>query len=260
MTKTILYLKISASSASDVGRVRTSNEDSCLVDTSRGLFLVSDGMGGHQAGATASQIVVRVLPLMIEQRLAEAGEPSAKGLRRILQDAISELSMKINTESCDKPGLKGMGATVVLALVRRRWAHIAFVGDSRAYLLREGELIQLTVDHTIVGMLLRTGQIAQEEASTHPARGQLSRFLGMGGETIPDLRTIGIKRADRLLLCSDGLTGMLLDGQIKEVLEAQPDPQEACLHLVESANQAGGKDNVTAVVVDFHGHACRNLP
>lgn len=247
-------LSISAGSASDAGRVRESNEDSYLANMTGGLFIVSDGMGGHHAGAVASQIAVRVLPLMLEQRLAEADDPSAKQIRRILCCAVKELSQKINTESSDKAGLKGMGATLVLALLRRRWAYIVHMGDSRAYLYREGQLAQLTTDHSLVGILLRTGQITQEEASTHPAKGQLSRFVGMGGEAIPDLLTMGLKRGDRLLLCSDGLTGMLSDGQIGDILKAQADPQEACRHLIESANRAGGRDNATAVLVDFHGY------
>ncbi len=247
-------LSIFAGSASDIGRMRENNEDSYLVDNSRSLFIVSDGVGGHQAGAMASQIVVRVLPLMLEQRLAGAGNPPAKEIRRILCGAVKELSWKINTESSDKAGLKGMGATLVLALLRKRWVHIVHMGDSRAYLYREGQLVQLTMDHSIVGILLRTGQIAQEEACTHPAKGQLSRFVGMGGEAIPDLLTMGLKRGDRLLLCSDGLTGMLSDGQIGEILKAQADPQKACDNLIKAANRAGGKDNVTAVLVDFHGY------
>jgi len=237
--------------ASDVGRVREHNEDACLADTAQGLFIVSDGMGGQQAGATASQIVVKVLPEMIHQRLEHLKRPSTRALRQALCDAIAELSRRIREEATGKLGLQGMGATVVLAYVRGRFAHVAHMGDSRAYLLRNNRLDQLTGDHSITGILLRRGEITARQAKEHPARGQLSRFVGMEGEAIPEARTVELKQRDRLLLCTDGLTGMLTDKRIVQILKKDPEPTVACRALVDAANQAGGKDNITVVIVDY---------
>ena len=144
-----------------------------------------------------------------------------------------------------------MGATVVMALVQDDRAFIAHMGDSRAYLLRRGKLRPLTDDHSIVGILLRTGEIRPEEAEHHPARGQLSRYVGMEDEVYPDVRTVRLASGDRLLLCTDGLTGMVPDDTIMGLLAVSEEPQVACDHLVEAANAAGGKDNITAVIVDW---------
>ena len=146
-----------------------------------------------------------------------------------------------------------MGATVVLAMIKRRSAYIAHMGDSRAYLFRDNQLKQLTEDHSIVGILLRHGDITPEEATEHPAKGRLSRYVGMEGKVYPDVRSIAIKKEDRLLLCSDGLSGMLNDRNIAELLIMHPDPQAACKALADAANSAGGTDNITVVIVDWKG-------
>ena len=237
--------------ASDVGRVREHNEDACLADPTHGLFIVSDGMGGQQAGALASQIVVQVLPEMIKLRLPRAPRVPAEQIRRSLRESIGEISRGVCSQSTGTPGLQGMGATVVLALVRGHTAHLAHMGDSRAYILRDGHLQQLTEDHSVVGLLLRLKQITAREAAVHPARGQLSRHLGMEGNPLPEARSVRLKNSDRLLLCSDGLTGMLTDKEIGRILKLAPEPDVACRALVDAANQAGGRDNVTVVIVVF---------
>jgi protein phosphatase len=144
-----------------------------------------------------------------------------------------------------------MGATVVLVLLRDGKAYIVNMGDSRAYLYREHRLKQLTEDHSIVGILLRHGDITPEEAKKHPARGRLSRYVGMEGEVYPDVRTLAMKAGDRLLLCSDGLTNMVSDDEIALVLKDCSDLQSVCETLVKAANTAGGADNITVIVVDF---------
>jgi protein phosphatase len=168
-----------------------------------------------------------------------------------------ELSQRLRNESKDQIGLKGMGATVVLAMVHGLKVHIAHMGDSRAYLIRKGRLSQLTKDHSIVGILLRHGEITPAEAREHPARGSLSRYVGMEGEVPPDLRTIAMKTDDRLLLCSDGLSGMLTNRTIANIVRKHPDIQIACRTLVDAANAAGGKDNITAVIVAWKDLADR---
>jgi protein phosphatase len=239
-----------AASVTDVGRVRGHNEDAYLVDAEHGLFVVSDGMGGQQAGALASQVVVKVLPRLIRERIARLRRPTSERIQQALRDAIVELSRQLHQESTSQLGLKGMGATVVVALVRGRCLHIAHMGDSRAYLFRKGSLTQLTEDHSVVGILLRSEQITPEEAKTHPARSQLSRYVGIEGEVHPDARSMGLVKGDRLILCTDGLTGMVSDAEIAAVLKERSEPQEACRALVDAANKAGGTDNITVVVLN----------
>jgi serine/threonine protein phosphatase PrpC len=242
---------ISAACKSDVGKVRDHNEDACLVDIENNLFIVSDGMGGAHAGELASKVVVEVLPRIIKKRIEKLKSPSPKSVGLSLRNAIIELSRQLHDRSADQIGLRGMGATVVLVLLRDGKAYIANLGDSRAYLFRGNRLKQLTEDHSIVGILLRHGDITPEEAKKHPARGRLSRYVGMEGEVYPDVRTLAVKTGDRLLLCSDGLTNMVPDDEIAFVLAEGSNPQSACETLVKAANTAGGTDNITVIWVDF---------
>ncbi len=242
--------EIRTAGLSDVGRVREHNEDRYLVDPDRSLFIVSDGMGGHQAGEVASEAVVTVLPPLIEQYISRHHPSSGKAIERILQRAIRELSQRLRTESKGRAGLQGMGATLTLVWLRGEEAYLAHMGDSRIYLYRNEKLIQMTNDHSVVGLLLRHGDITPEEARNHPARGRLSRYVGMKEDVSPDVRTICPQQGDRLLLCSDGLTGMVPDEQIRDVLQANPEPEAACQALIAAANEAGGKDNITVLVVN----------
>jgi protein phosphatase len=150
-----------------------------------------------------------------------------------------------------------MGATLVMTLIRENCCFVANMGDSRAYLFRQGKLRQLSEDHSVVGILLRTGEIGQEEADRHPARGQLTRYIGMLDEVNPYQCNVTLKPGDRLLLCSDGLTGLVDDAAIARVLRDNKEPQATCKALVAAANSAGGHDNVTVVIVDWLGsHGC----
>jgi protein phosphatase len=240
---------ISSAGLSDVGRVRTENEDHWFADPQQGLYLVADGIGGAAAGGLASQIVAEVLPPLLRSKLRGAKDLAGPEIARQVSAALVELSERLREESQDALGLKGMGSTVVLTLVRDRQAVVAHMGDSRAYLLRTGRLEQLTKDHTLAQLLVDRGEIAPEEAVSHPARGRLTQFVGMGMEAIPDTESLELAPGDRLLLCSDGLTGMLSDQQILEILSQQTAPAEACRRLIDAANEAGGKDNITALIV-----------
>ena len=239
-----------AASVTDVGRVRDHNEDAFFVDAERGLFIVSDGMGGQNAGELASRMVVSVLPQMIEGRLRRLSGSRTRAIRYWLRREIVNLSQQLRTASAGEVGFKGMGATLVLALFGPERVHIAHMGDSRAYLFRERRLTQLTQDHSVVGILLRNGEITPEEAKSHPAGGQLSRYVGMAGEVYPDILSVPLQKGDRLLLCTDGLTGMVPHVEIAALLRERADPQQTCQTLVDAANRAGGKDNVTVVVVN----------
>jgi len=243
-------INTSVASLSDRGRIRGYNEDACFIDTERCLFIVSDGMGGAQAGDVASKIVVDVLPKMLEKEIGIAVKTNPNNIKAVLRKTITELSHILYTESKTKIGLKGMGATIVLAYIQNGKAYIAHVGDSRAYLLRSRLLKQLTRDHSIINILLRSGEITKKEAKVHPAKGQLSQYVGMEQKVYPDLRFINLESGDRLLLCTDGLTGMLSNKTIAQILIKNADPRSTCNELIQAANNAGGKDNITVVIID----------
>ncbi|MGH3887963.1 MAG: Stp1/IreP family PP2C-type Ser/Thr phosphatase [Pseudonocardiaceae bacterium] len=238
---------------SDRGRVRERNEDRFSADVDLGLFIVSDGMGGRPAGEVASEVVVATLPTLVTTHLGAAPDLVAPDATQRLCMALTELSADLREGSQDTPRLAGMGATVVAALVSQATALIAHVGDSRAYLWREHHLHRLTRDHSLVQALVDAGAITDEQAAGHPARGKLTRHVGMVGEMLPDVRSITLHPADRLLLCSDGLTGMLDDARIRTILNGCPDPHHACRALVSAANNAGGTDNITVLVVAYPG-------
>ena len=242
-----------AAALSDIGKVRVTNEDAFALLPEQGLFIVADGLGGHRAGATASKIVVSVLPEMVKQRRAAVQDDETTTISQLLRDTIAELSLTLREHAASEPGLAGMGATVVVACVQGAQAFIAHMGDSRAYLYRQGELKQLTDDHSVVGILLRRGEITPEEARAHPARNRLTRYVGMEHEAYPDVQTLKLSARDRLLLCTDGLMAMMRDEAITEILAHSHDPQLACQALVDSANAAGGHDNVTVLVADWAG-------
>ena len=237
--------------ASDVGRVRDENEDSFVVEAELGLFLVSDGMGGHRGGALASKIVAEDLPVMIETRLAKLRGYSPRAIRSMLKRTIAEQNRQLQMEGTSEAGYKGMGATVVVVLLRDGRAYVANMGDSRMYLVRKGRLWQRSRDHSVVSSLLRRGKIDAEEAANHHARGQITRYVGMEEKGRAYVRSFMLKDGDRLLMCTDGLTDMLSDKAIAKILKEQADPQAACQALVRAANAAGGHDNITAVVVDW---------
>jgi len=229
-------------SASDVGRVRTVNEDQALETMT--LFAVADGMGGHAGGDVAALTAVRAL----EQRFA--AQPSADGLVQAVRDA----NTAVWERSHGDPDLRGMGTTITaIGLVNTGSGDhlvLANVGDSRAYRLRGGVLEKLTVDHSVAEELVARGELTPEEAEVHPHRHILTRALGVAAEVDVDVWEVVPVRADRLVLCSDGLTNEVSDEAIREILLSIPDPQEAAQSLVDRANATGGSDNITVVVVD----------
>jgi serine/threonine protein phosphatase PrpC len=223
---------------SDTGRQRRANEDSLLARAP--LFVVADGMGGAQAGEVASQIAVEVF----EPGLAETAHPELElaGLARAANARIHELS-HANAEQA------GMGTTLTALYVGEQEVAIAHVGDSRAYCLRDGQLLRLTDDHSLVDELMRQGRLTPEEAVEHPQRSVITRALGPEGIVDVDTRSFRARAGDVYLLCSDGLTTMLSEQQIAAALLAHPRLRDAGEALIAAANQAGGRDNITVVLI-----------
>lgn len=229
-------MKIAVGTKSDVGRVRQGNEDSFLAEDP--VFAVADGMGGHRAGEVASATAIEVV--------RSAGDIGPDDLEQLIKEANSAIFSKAGSE----PGLNGMGTTCTIVLIEGATAHLAHVGDSRAYLVREGKVDQITLDHTLVARLVREGRISAEEARHHPQRSVITRALGVDSEVKVDVLSHDLRLGDRLLICSDGLSSMVETGPLEKILIETDDPQETADRLVDLANESGGEDNITVVVLD----------
>jgi PPM family protein phosphatase len=230
-------MNVKVGAATDIGQVREGNEDSYLVEEP--LYAVADGMGGHRGGEVASSLALETV-----QQLFERHEGT-------LVDQVVQANRAVFDRSQTDRSVSGMGTTLTAALIDGEKVHLVHVGDSRAYLLRDGALTQLTEDHTLVHRMVMEGEITAEEAETHPHRSILTRALGVDESVEVDEGDVQVQGGDRLLLCTDGLTGMVSEDEIQEVLSDASDPQEAVDRLVKMANRAGGIDNITAVVLDF---------
>ena len=241
-----------------VGKERQENQDNFFADPEPALFLVSDGMGGHQGGAIASGIVAEDLPVMIENALDRLKVGTPRTVRSLLERMIAEQNKQLQLEGTSETGFRDMGATLVIVLLRRGRCFVANLGDSRAYRLRKGRLVQLTRDHSVVSELIEKGRIEPEEAVNHHASGQITRYIGMEEKARSHVRSFALKKADRLLLCTDGLTDMVDDAKIAAILTSETDPQIACKSLVAAANKAGGHDNITALIIDWLGNRNQN--
>ena len=239
-----LTLRVGA--ATDTGRVRSLNEDSALAEG--GIFVVADGMGGHAAGEVASGIVVETM-----RELVSRVDLTADGVNRQLVLANDRILEAVDAH----PENKGMGTTATgLALVTAggadHWA-VFNVGDSRVYRAIDGALTQVTVDHSEVQELVEAGVITAEEARVHPARNVVTRSLGTDYAYHSDIWVLPPYAGERFVICSDGLTNEIPDERLREILQQCPDPQVAAEELVRAAVEAGGRDNVTVVVVNLDG-------
>jgi len=226
----------------DVGRVRAHNEDAVLLEPP--LFAVADGLGGHEAGEVASGIAV--------EALAEAAPAHADA--KALGRAVRAANRAVIKAAREGRGREGMGTTLTAAIVEGSRIVVAHVGDSRAYLLHGETLERITRDHSMVADMIEQGTLTEEASRTHPHRSVITRALGTDPSMYADTYEVHAEPGDRLLLCSDGLTGMLTDERIAEVLGAYGDPELAARMLVDAANEAGGHDNISVVVVDVTGH------
>ena len=233
----------------DVGRVRRENQDRWYADPQQGLFLVADGMGGSTNGKLAADAVAEVLPRLIRQRIQETADLASPKAACELVRTVAELSDRLRKESQQHVVTRGIGSTVVLALIRGGRARVVHLGDSRAYLLHHGRLRQLTRDHSLLQAMVETGVLSSEEATSHPARAQLTQFVGMPGVPVPPSELVALVPGDRLLLCTDGLYGRVDFDHLRAALAQDRPSQEVCRSLVSAAMEAGGQDNITALVV-----------
>ncbi len=236
---------ILAAGRTDVGQVREGNEDALLIRD--GLFAVADGMGGHLAGEVASATALELLENALDGRVFQDSEAA----RAALSDTVVEANQRVSSLAEENPEYRGMGTTLTAAMVEGRRVHIAHVGDSRAYLLRNGQFQQLTDDHTLVQHLVDEGQITAAEAESHPQRSIITRAIGVAEEVEVDTFTVDLRPGDQLLLCSDGLTGVVEDSDIAERLREDASPQDVVDGLVALANDAGGPDNITVVLLRY---------
>jgi protein phosphatase len=227
-------MRLLVGARTDVGRVRSGNEDSFMVEEP--LFAVADGMGGHRGGEVASSLALETLA-----PVAAGGD---------LPETVRKANREVFRKASEDPNLSGMGTTLTAILADGDAFRVAHIGDSRLYLLRDGELTRLTTDHTVVERLVSEGRLTAEEAEMHPQRSILTKALGVDEEIEPDDDRVDVRPRDRLLLCSDGLTGMVGEPDIRTILTANAEPQMTADALVEAANAAGGQDNITAVVID----------
>ena len=230
---------ISWGARSDVGLVREHNEDSFLLRTP--LFAVCDGMGGHAAGEVASSIAVKVI-----------GEEAPNTADDVLLGAAIEAANQAVIEAPQKGiGKPGMGSTASAIFIEGNQMAVAHVGDSRIYLLHHGTLVRVTHDHSYVEELVDSGQITADEARNHPSRSVVTRALGSDPEMYADHFTLEVSDGDRIILCSDGLSSMILDDEIESIAVSNITPQNAADSLVSAALTAGGADNITVIVVDI---------
>ena len=238
----------------DTGLVRKLNEDSVFCSTfdlrthagtvSAGLFAVADGMGGHDAGEIASDLAIRIFQAECVTGLL--AKQAAPGLP-VMASAFSKANKAV-LEAASERSLEGMGTTLTAALVTGPDMYVAHIGDSRCYIINTREVIQVTTDHSVVQELLDTGHISAEEALTHPRRNEITRVLGYNDNSLPDLIQIKLYAGDNILLCSDGLCGVLPADRIKETVLASQSPAQACADLISQVNLSGGPDNISVII------------
>lgn len=255
-------LDLRAGWRTDAGQVRDSNEDSLLIVENvwnnrafgrpLGLFVVADGMGGHEGGEIASGMLIRSLGrCAATELLPEALEPgdAASDPQAWLAAAIQRSNEEI-FEWAREAGFE-MGTTVVAALLMGDLVVVAHVGDSRAYLINASHIERLTIDHSLVESLIVSNQISREEARVHPQANVIYRTIGDQAQVLVDMRRLRLAAGDRLLLCSDGLSSMLADEAIHELVLSADSPQAACDALIKAANEMGGEDNCSVIVIEL---------
>lgn len=238
-------MEIRVSGNTHTGMARSQNEDAYGIFPDLSLYIIADGLGGHAAGEVASKMAVDI----ITSEIASAS-PSGADMQSIIEWAIQAANSSILLKAEKDYKLQGMGTTVVVVAIRTDKAIVAHVGDSRAYLIRDNIITQITRDHTVVEEYVRIGLLTDKDALYHPSRHMLARAVGTEGVATADIESVRLQTGDTLLLCTDGLTNMLPDKEILQtVCELRPDAENITGRLIELANNSGGIDNITVITV-----------
>lgn len=252
-----------AAARTDPGRMRSSNEDDTLLAELEddqgavriGVYAVADGMGGHEKGEVASRRAIKAVldglqnHPFFKEGVHLTGQISDEAVLDVLRTAVAAANRAVYREKVEQNS--DMGTTIVLVLATPSTAYVANVGDSRAYLIREGQIRQITEDHSLVERMVASGQITEAEARLHPQRNVITRSLGADPTVEADLFVERLRPGDRVMLCSDGLSGMLPDPTMLHIASSEPDLDRACRLLVRAANDAGGKDNISVVLAEL---------
>lgn len=248
-------MEVKAFGLTHVGRQRQHNEDAFLVSDDGKLFIVADGMGGHAAGEIASRIAVESVTEFILHTKEDDGtwphsydEQFTRSTNRLLA-ALRLANTRVVEAMRKDVRLRGMGTTIVAGMADGETVSFAHVGDSRAYMVREGRLSRLTNDHSWVFEQVQAGMITEAEAEKHPLRNVITRALGGALQVVPDAREVEARSGDVYLLCSDGLTGMVPEDDILKLVNDNSDLEQACQQLIDAANANGGSDNITTVLI-----------
>lgn len=236
--------------ATHVGRVRRNNEDCFLIDSDKNLFIAADGMGGARAGEVASKNAVKAVNHYLANELLEMIEGDSEEIKRELVNGVLYAHKRIVEFAKKNAKYRGMGCTIVVALVENLDLHICHVGDARAYIVANSSIKLLTTDHSWVMNLVKKGEMTLEQARNSPKKNKITQAIGIQ-RIKPEYTYYKMDPGDRLLLCSDGLWDMLSDAKIHKILKKKRSAKSICEKLIDKANRAGGKDNVTAVVSFF---------
>ncbi|MBI2339786.1 MAG: Stp1/IreP family PP2C-type Ser/Thr phosphatase [Deltaproteobacteria bacterium] len=251
-----MSLKLASYGLTDVGRKRTHNEDSILVNDDLSLYIVADGMGGHSGGEFASRMAVTTMEEVVKNINSDPEATVISGVNTEdadagdrLRYAIETASGKIYDQSLYDQSLKGMGTTTVAAVFSEGQLYIANVGDSRAYLFHANKIKQITTDHSLVTEQIRAGILNENDARKHKLKNIITRSVGYQEQVECDVKKFDLHLGDKLLLCTDGLSNMVDDREIERIVVGHP-MKEACKKLIDSANEKGGEDNITVLIVE----------
>ena len=243
-------ITISAKGMTDIGRVRSANQDSYLINENQQLYIVADGMGGHAGGEIASQLCIQKIEeyiLDVDPNMLEADPPPNSKFQIEMANAINFASSKIYEKALENPSLKGMGTTATALKIVDNHGYFAHVGDSRMYLVRSGFIFQVTHDHSLVSEQVRAGILTKEEAELHHLRNVITRSVGYQEEEDVDSSCFPVEDGDFLLLCSDGLSGKISD---KELADLSKDKNLGKINkFIDLANERGGEDNITVILI-----------
>jgi PPM family protein phosphatase len=262
-------MKVWMAGTTDVGKMREDNQDTFSIVEHMGLCLVCDGMGGTREGKAVAESAAKGIPMLLYETLRADPLMDVSKAKTAVRNVVVKANNDLLAWGSSDRNLEGSGSTLVMIWLVGDSALLAHLGDSRIYRLRDGQLKQMTQDHTLAAMLLRMGRIDEETAKTHPGRNRLTRYIGVRPTVPPDIQAVKVKEGDVFLLCSDGLWGVVPPEKIQQIIEketrseieVETDPttkalsdqtqglQSACNRLIEAANEGGGHDNITALLV-----------